>query len=1395
MPAATLPSTWLNTEVEAKTISLGNVDNANSITLVGGKGAGAGELNFTINKALSLLNDGSGAGLSIDTSGAILFNQNVNTFGRDISLGQNSPSSSITLADGVDLSTLPAAGVGGNFTASTGNFNNAGTGRVITDAGKITLTVGAGTDVLSSDSTLGTLTTSHAEGISVTGASDADTITLAADAVFTSDAQVKETTGNITFTAVENLSSVNSTLTDSTGNDLALGKNTSDKLTVAVNGTAFHGLNSATGTHVDGNKITGGSFANWEADGTSGKVTGKYSSDSIIFDGINAVAGGNKLTATTTGLAFSLEKGAADTDINIALADIDFSAISTVDSNQGIVTISTDATKALTDATVDLGVTDGAAESQKMTVTRQSGGTGTSFSGVAIVNNTRRLKLAKNSNTVTVFASDAADTEFGNDIKFNGITELDAGAGTDVLTGTSGTEWNLTEAGGVKAGTAGTVTFSGFETVDAAESAPGVAGTATIKGSDAAETFAIKDTGSVAVAGATFNQVTSIDAGDAAGADAADGSDADSVVFDLDGGSTVVKTWQLQGSEKISAAGVVFDQVEQAGSAGDKATVTAAGNGTWTLQSVLGDHDSEGATPDTYKKIDGSVASSGITFSGIKTVDQAGAVVVTGSDAVDAITIKGSGSLDANTIGFTNVTNANLDSTDTVTDSVAELKYTELATVENATDTTVSSFSAAGIGFTGVSLANVGWSAGDSIQLAATHHFGGLSINAKQATLVGSAGSDTFTISADDATSATIDYQMGSTGTAVNFTGVIDVDAGAGDADTVINQVGTEWQLQADADSTDALVKSVKTGSVTFGAVEVAKQQTSDTTPVAKDGSIKASDDKDTVSITGTEALTANGIKFINITEATSLSASDVISDSGSQFYELHKDRVDVSGIRFAGVDKSAFVWGADDFLGLAKNHGLTNIEADAIDAKTATLKGSEGSDGFSLNAANVRYKRGDSTGQVYFKNLTKIDGNNPVSGSDSDSVVGINNATDWSLNADHSLGHGTYTISNIENASGGSGVLNASAATNTQFSLVDNTGTGLSNNQVRIVDTNTTPKSDITFSGITKLTAGDATADEVEGAASENWTLKDLDGNGTATDINANAIDFTGITVATIHEDAGNTATVTGSALDDNFELSSTIGQERWVTVNGLTFKQVNKVDGAGDVTNGDKITGVKDQHWFIANASGDFKTASDATAITFSNIERAEASGNIQLTTRSGGTPNKDTLLVGGGAVSLDIDGDTSGASDRVAFVGVKTANIKNQDVIEDDGDNDYTLYSDTKAQVDGINFVGQSKLNLNFWSAGDTLSLDSAFDFNSDSIDANQASLIASAGSDTFVIKAGSIDYKVGSLDAKTANFTNLGAIDGNNNIDTVNLTDTATDTVIADGVEWKLDDSAD
>lgn len=679
------------------------------------------------------------------------------------------------------IGTASGVNIGGTFASTSVSFNNSGTidlSSGATTAGSATINVGNG-DVASVN-TLGNII---AGAVNVFGGTGIDTFNFSTSGktfdvfdgsntfVTTADPAanntlIRVTDGDIIIApqAIIDASTTNLDATDSTGKysgrfALAETKNTGETVVEAITATTDTGLQFSDVKSIVGsgtNAIAANGLFNWVLeDGQSIKANNKFT-NTVVLDitGINAVAGASSLESKTAGKSFDLS-GAAGTGIDITTDSIKFSDLSSVTATNATIINS------LSGADETFSLVSRAnhnAKNKEVIVSRPLSGGGNSsigFDGIVAVTNTRRLQLTTRNNTLNIADLSNGQTDIPSNgveyregqIDFSGVKEFDGGGGEDTVVGADGEAWALNENHALSAFSGAGLSFTGVEIATNTSGAGAVKSTLTDNGTSA-RSFTVEGANSVSAATTTNNSLRF----DHVNTVTASSNTADSVAF---GAAITAKAWSLTGDSRVEAGNITFSNIDQAGAAGDNASVnsiinTATGR-TWTLQQ------------DTDVATSGSVENSGVVFSGITSATQIGDAIVTGSSASDAFAITSytpavidlattaSNSVTANGIGFSNVVTANLGSNDTVTDTIANLSYSELKTVENATDTTVSSFSAAGIGFTGANLANVGWSAGDSIQLDSTHNLGGLdlSIDAKFATLLGSEGNDLFTIGVD----------------------------------------------------------------------------------------------------------------------------------------------------------------------------------------------------------------------------------------------------------------------------------------------------------------------------------------------------------------------------------------------------------------------------------------------------------------------------------------------------------------------------------------------------------------------------------------------------------------------------------------------------------------------
>ncbi|WP_299594516.1 filamentous hemagglutinin N-terminal domain-containing protein [uncultured Microbulbifer sp.] len=279
---------------------------------------------------------------------------------------------------------------------------------------------------------------------------------------------------------------------------------------------------------------------------------------------------------------------------------------------------------------------------------------GIEFAGIATAAGGGALQAGESSSVFTLQDSGVLQV---HEIGFEGVTSVDAGAGSDSVATDAGLVWTLD-------GTAGTASVSGV-TFSAIEQVSTAGASVDTTAASAPQTFALSSAGAeVSVLDILFSSVASVVAGDGNG---------DTVV-------SSAEQWQLQGSEnRVAAGGVLFSGIDNVEGAAAE---------------VIGTTEADAFLLNGE---DNSLAAAGIAFSGVEQVSGGGGQdTLEGTSGADSFRVEAGGDIRAAAMQFTGLAsvdagagddsvNGDVDSWTSATDAGGLVAGSAEATVDSLT--------------------------------------------------------------------------------------------------------------------------------------------------------------------------------------------------------------------------------------------------------------------------------------------------------------------------------------------------------------------------------------------------------------------------------------------------------------------------------------------------------------------------------------------------------------------------------------------------------------------------------------------------------------------------------------------------------------------------------------
>lgn len=841
-----------------------------------------------------------------------------------------------------------------------------------------------------------------------------------------------------------------------------------------------------------------------------------------------------------------------------------------------------------------------------------------------------------------------------NATTFSNITSVAGGGGAAIDSVTGADRWQLQ---GSRTVSAEGIVFTDVEQVGSETLESWVLGRDSV-----AEAFVITGDRMLTAEGLAFTNVTRVHAGEGAQADRVTGA----------------SEWLLKGQQSVSAAGIVFNGIEQAGS-DTSATLTGRdnsadtfvlrGSNTLTVNDITFTNIVEvnAGTGTAQDRVVGggewtlngsrSVQTEGITFNDVEQVEGvgAGSSIFAREEAAESFVISGHKSLRVDGINFSNVAIVNAGAgaaADTVSGAANwELQGSHRARAQGILFTDIEQVEGGGVelniigrddvaesiavtgsrrltvdGMAFFNVASVSMGGGAvADQLSGANYWtlngeksvvaGGMAFSGVEQ-VTGSGTHSTLTGRNEEAETFTVTGSKALTANGMAFDNIAVVNAGSGlTPDRVTGS--DDWLLNGN--------QSVKTLDMTFYGVEEVGRS-GDNSQVT--GSTNSTE---TFALTGNNRVTVAGMNFAGVGWISGQS-TDRVEDTGDLHYELQSQtEARAANIQLQGLVLANIHWEAGDAISVASGHSLNG---GAIDSKGARLLGSQQGDAFSISGANtVDYS------EVKFTHVTQVDGRG---GQDT-----VNAAGEWALLGSGSVAAHGISFANIEQA--------GSVAADSEVRGRDGVAESfvITGDKALSVD-------GITFTNVTSVHGGSGgAADSVSGAAS--WQLNGSGGLAAA------GITFTHIEQAGT---AGRAGTLFGrNDVGESFVITG----EQALIVDGIAFTDIASVEaGSGAVT--DRVSGAADwalQGWQSVSAAG----------ITFTGVEQAGQAGQ---TSRIAGRD--------GVGESFEITGYQAVTADGIRFTGVTSVNAGHGDTVDRiTGADQWQLIGHQGVSAAGITFTG--------------------------------------------------------------------------------------------------------
>ncbi|WP_444929376.1 filamentous hemagglutinin N-terminal domain-containing protein [Microbulbifer sp. SSSA002] len=838
--------------------------------------------------------------------------------------------------------------------------------------------------------------------------------------------------------------------------------------------------------------------------------------------------------------------------------------------------------------------------------------------GLTLTNTTKQVKLTSDTDTLTFSDITTAitekltgtdlDEEFTvaganavavNEINFTEVEEVNAGEGSDRVTGAENADWILSDDTDVNNKAENSdIAFSGVDFL--------VADQASLQGSSTkAEAFALTVEDAVTVNGMTVSDMLGVagnGGGDSLDATAYSGgltltgeanevkvsANADALTFsDIDSAETLNLTgtddsdeFEITGNNALKVEGISFSKVTSVdGGTGDDSisaisTVTLTGVSKEAISNSITFSSIEAASGGNLEASSGNdvfevtgfeeLKANQISFSEIDSVDAKGGTdTVTGANEEDWTLGSGTKVATNSGITFSNVEALVVDEAN-LQGSSADA---ETFVVSDEGAVSVNEMSVSGTLLAVFGNGNSSSSEGDSLDASAYDEGLTLTGTAEQVKLTPEAGGDTDTLTFSDISSA-ITAKLTATGSneeftvagnnavAVNeiaFTGVEEVETGDG-SDSVTGAYAADWTLEGENN------KAIN-----------------------------------------------SGITFIDVELVTADSAS-LLGSSGADAFVLQAtgDIIEVDNMTFSGVSAVDGQGGNDsldasDYTGALELSGTANqVMADSltfdgiVSAVTSTLRGSTGADTFTISGDNAATSYG-----IDFTGLSTI---NARGGNDT--VIGADDA-DWALTgANKEAVNSSITVSNVENITAVNADLVATANDDAFVLQADG--------DVEI--------SSITVSGMSAVdgNGGDDTLDA--SAYTDGLSL-----TGTDNQVAAGSLSFDSISSAT-------TSILTNTHNSAEFQLE---GDGALATA-GISFSGLEAVNTSGS---NDSLVATDDDDNFTLNSDGDISVA----GIDFTGLESVDGAGGSNTVQADGAATWTSTSSAGAlvdGSVEAEVN-----------------------------------------------------------------------------------------------------------------------------------------------------------
>ncbi|MBB3060935.1 filamentous hemagglutinin N-terminal domain-containing protein [Microbulbifer rhizosphaerae] len=1098
----------------------------------------------------------------------------------------------------------------------------------------------------------------------------------------------------ITFSSIEVLSAINGGLIGTGADESFVLQASGD---VSTNGMTFDGLDS-----VDALGGTNTLDASAYAAGLS--LTGtdnELGADSILFSNIqNAVAAA--LVGSSGADLFTIT---ADNALNAAA--ISFTGLSSVNADAG------------SDTVAALGLVTLTGNSKEAITS------GINFSAIESVTG-GSLEGSDSADTFTITGANAVTA---NDISFNGISDVDAGLGSDSVTGASGSEWALLGTNQVENNG---ITFVNAEDFNATNSS--------LIGTSGDDSFILSASGSVSLGGMTFSGVAFVDA--AEGIDSIDATAYSDGLF-LTGANNELETDFLEiynieeaSVETLYGTGLFSSDI-----------FTVTGNNSISVDNIsfsglLNVFAGGGWDEIIYLgEIEGSgnkYTTSGIYFTGIEETTGNNSVFRI-TEGVGVVTVVGDGSVreesgqvHSGLVGVSGETGA---------DFVIGQDETVWIIVD------VNQVEASGMLFSDVEI-----------------------FSSLNSSLWGTSSNDSFVLTDSYVGIGSMDFQ--GLISIDGLDGLDSLDASAYSQTLSLN--GNNSQLEADGlifSNFESAVASALSGTNSPEVFTITSSNSLDVAGISFSGlsSLNGADGGDTVNLisdvylaeSGT-GFTSSGIEFSGIQSSVASAPVALFGSLSDESFSLVSDNVlDVIGIRFSNI--SSIDGGAgDDSIAALGTVTLTGGSKEAISS--------------GINFSDIESITGGSLVASDLADTFVVTGNDSITANDiafsgitgtidgklgNDSVTGADGA-DWTLTGvDYEAVNSGITFSNVEVLSAINGGLIGTAG-NDSFVLQAGGEVGVHG---------------MTFSGL----------DSVDGLAGSN----SLDASaytagvaltGADNQLSADSLTFSNIQSAVASVLAGSSGadlfTITAADSLDAAEISFSglgsvnagTGSDTVTALNVVTLTGSNGEAG----TSGIDFTGIEAVTGGSLEASDNADTfvvaganAVIANEIAFSDISSVDAKLGADSVTGADGV---DWTLTG-----VDYEAVNNG----ITFSNVETLAAVNGGLIGTASDDSFVLQASGDVGIYGMAFsglgtvnglAGSNSLDASAYAAGvaltgadDQLSAGSLTFSNIQS--AVASALAGSSGADLFTITAAN------SLDAAGISFSGLGSVNAGTGSDTI------------------------